>query len=79
MTLDRVNHWITHIPPDQRTGKILSPLVERLEDTFVENSADFLWKMNRVTLDRQEKMVSFDVVSLFTKDNTDSLAILYYP
>ena len=43
---------------------------------FLENSADFLWKMNRVTLDRQEKMVSFDVVSLFTKDNID---ILYYP
>jgi len=57
-------------------AKFCHNLWNKLEDTFVENSADFLWKMNRVTLDRQEKIVSFDVVSLFTKDNTD--AWLYY-
>ena len=35
--------------------------------SFVKNSSEFVQRVNQVTLDEQDKMVSFDVVSLSTR------------
>jgi hypothetical protein len=46
--------------------KIISPLTGK-SDSFIRNSSDFAERVRDTVLDASEKMVSFDVVSLFTK------------
>lgn len=46
--------------------KTISPLTGK-SDSFIRNSSDFAERVRNTTLDVSEKMVSFDVVSLFTK------------
>jgi hypothetical protein len=50
--------------------KILSPLADRSE-SFVKNSGHFIQLFKLVNLRRQDTLVSFDVVSLFTNVPVD--------
>ncbi|XP_075559328.1 uncharacterized protein LOC142590809 [Dermacentor variabilis] len=50
--------------------QLLAPLVGK-SSTHVSNSCDFIEKVRDVSLDDDEVMVSFDVVSLFTSIPTD--------
>ncbi|XP_072146239.1 uncharacterized protein [Dermacentor andersoni] len=50
--------------------QLLAPLVGK-SSTHVSNSCDFIEKVRDVSLDDDEVMVSFDVVSLFTSNPTD--------
>ncbi|XP_065307646.2 uncharacterized protein [Dermacentor albipictus] len=50
--------------------QLLAPLVGK-SSTHVSNSCDFIEKVRDVSLDNDEVMVSFDVVSLFTSIPTD--------
>ena len=47
-------------------ARILSPLVGRTS-SFIKNSTHFVQKIRNTPLDKSDRLVSFDVVSLFTK------------
>ena len=47
-------------------AKILSPLVGRTS-SYIKNSTHFVQKIRNTPLDKSDRLVSFDVVSLFTK------------
>jgi hypothetical protein len=53
-----------------KNHKILSPLTGRSE-SFVKNSGHFIQLLKPVNLPRQDTLVSFDVVSLFTNIPVD--------
>ena len=53
--------------------KILTPLVGTISDSHVKNSVDFVNKLLHTNVNYGFKMVSFDVVSLFTKVPVDDL------
>ena len=46
--------------------KIISPLTGK-SDSFIKNSSDFAERVRNTVLNASDKMVSFDVVSLFTR------------
>lgn len=64
----------TYSPLNKLSGyylhKILSPLVGK-GSTHVSNSREFIEKVHDVTIDEDEVIISFDVVSLFTSIPTD--------
>ena len=50
----------------KKLAQILTPLAGKT-DSYVKNSSDFVQKVKEAGAQEGEKMVSFDVVSLFTK------------
>ena len=55
-------------------AEILKPLVENSEHHVV-NSKEFISKIEQTTLDEDEILVSFDVVSLFTNVPVDEACV----
>ena len=51
-------------------GRILSPLAGH-SDSFVKNLAEFAWEVRDIELGEEDVMLSFDVVSLFTRVPVD--------
>ena len=59
-----------------KLARILSPLAGKT-DSFVKNSAQFTSDVHEMAVDERDLMVTFDVVSLFTKVPTeDALEVI---
>ena len=53
--------------------KLLNPIIGTISDAHIKNNVDLLNKLNSITSNFDFKLVSFDVVSLFTKVPIDDL------
>lgn len=53
--------------------KILNPLIGTISSSHIKNNVDLVDKLSRVQLGYNFKLISFDVVSLFTKVPVDDL------
>ena len=53
--------------------EILNPLIGTISDAHIKNNVDLLNKLNNVQLNSNVKLISFDVVSLFTKVPIDDM------
>ena len=52
---------------------ILNPLVGTISNAHIKNNVDLINKLNSVQINSDSRLVSFDVVSLFTKVPIDDL------
>jgi hypothetical protein len=65
-----LSHWLTNIPLAKELARILTPLQGK-NDTHVKDSSDFAKWVHEMDVHTGDRMMSFDVVSLFTRVPVD--------